>query len=186
MQQVTLTICGQILLWLGFLGGAFASVQYTEVAEAPWQTIPWGVYAGSVLVGTAGVVCLRREKAIRQSLSGSSEHGFESVKQSLQIANEKIGQLQSTLSGMSCEEVLEFIDNECVPPINEFADGRAVISNRFGTSTYAAVMTEFASGERYLNRAWSAAADGYVDEVERSVSHSRVFFAAAIDQLKQA
>ena len=34
---------------------------------------------------------------------------------------------------------------------------------------YADVMTEFASAERLVNRTWSAAADGYVDEVATSL-----------------
>ena len=47
-------------------------------------------------------------------------------------------------------------------------------------------MTEFASGERYLNRAWSAAADGYVDEVVHSIHASRLFLDAACMRLDAA
>ena len=60
--------------------------------------------------------------------------------------------------------------------------------NRFGTAVFAAVMTEFASGERYMNRAWSASswADGYVDELEESVQYARTFFEAAVNELAKA
>ena len=35
----------------------------------------------------------------------------------------------------------------------------------FGMQNYADVMSNFAAGERYINRVWSASTDGYVDEV---------------------
>ena len=35
----------------------------------------------------------------------------------------------------------------------------------FGIQNYADVMSNFAAGERYINRVWSASTDGYVDEV---------------------
>jgi hypothetical protein len=35
----------------------------------------------------------------------------------------------------------------------------------FGMQNYADVMSNFAAGERYINRVWSASTDGYADEV---------------------
>jgi hypothetical protein len=37
-------------------------------------------------------------------------------------------------------------------------------------------MTEFAAGERAVNRSWSAAADGYVDEVAVCLEKAELFF----------
>ncbi len=53
-----------------------------------------------------------------------------------------------------------------------FADSRQALVKRFGLEVYADVMTEFASAERYVNRSWSAAADGYVDEVAASLARA--------------
>ena len=36
----------------------------------------------------------------------------------------------------------------------------------FGLQTYADIMSEFAAGERYINRVWSASADEYDNEAE--------------------
>lgn len=186
MQFTPAFLGGQALLWLGFLGGSFAAVLRLENEAAPWQTVPWLPYILSAAVGVAGVVLLRREKAAQSSESAASEGGFELVTSSLADSASKVAQLKSQLDEMTCEEVLEYIDTECVPSLADFADARMVISNRFGTAKYAEVMTEFASGERYLNRAWSAAADGYVDEVERSVGHANTFIAAAQAKLETA
>ena len=46
-----------------------------------------------------------------------------------------------------------------------FADARESMIPAFGLASYAEVMTRFAGGERLVNRAWSASADGYLDEV---------------------
>ena len=52
----------------------------------------------------------------------------------------------------------------------------------FGLQAYADVMSDFASAERYLNRAWSASTDGYIDEVMRSLDRSREQFLAASER----
>lgn len=174
---------GQTLLWIGFLGGSFAAVSKLENTESPWQTIPWTLYVPAAFVGIAGIVLLRREKQNQQNESASSEAGLESVIEFLTACASKVSDLEVQLETMTCEDVLEYIDQECIPHFADFADGRMVIANRFGTQAYADVMTEFASGERYLNRAWSAAADGYVDEVETSVKYSNTFMKAAIEKL---
>ena len=41
---------------------------------------------------------------------------------------------------------------------------------------YAEVMNEFAAGERYLNRVWSASVDGYIDEIKTYMGKARVQF----------
>ncbi|MCA9131544.1 MAG: hypothetical protein KDA45_00245 [Planctomycetales bacterium] len=186
MKISTAAYLGQILLWLGFIGGALASVFRLEDSAAPWQTIPWGIYIACAAVGVLGVVLLRRDKAAHRLLSASSEDDLEGVLASLQQAAGKVSHFAAQIEDTTCEQVLEFIDEQCAPLLNDFAEGRMVIANRFGTATYAAVMTEFASGERYLNRSWSAAADGYVDEVGDSIRHASVFLTAAERDLRAA
>lgn len=44
-------------------------------------------------------------------------------------------------------------------------------------------MSHYAGGERYLNRVWSASADGYVNEVKDYISHSLEQFTIARDKL---
>jgi hypothetical protein len=41
------------------------------------------------------------------------------------------------------------------------------------------------AGERYLNRVWSASADGYVDEVNEYLERVQVQFEGAPEQLRQ-
>ena len=181
-----MAVIGQLCLWIGFLGGALATVFRLEVQDAPWTTIPWGAYGVSLAVGIVGVVLLRNDRSQQRNSAAETDDAIDSVKAHLIAAHGAIQELQRSLDGMSCEDVLSFIDDRCVASLTEFADGREAILNHFGAAIFAEVMTEFASGERYLNRAWSAAADGYVDEVERSVNAAMTFLDAAITQLAAA
>ena len=83
-------------------------------------------------------------------------------------------------------EVVHFIDTQCVDPLAEFADSRQAMVKRFGMKVYADVMTEFASAERMVNRSWSAAADGYVDEVDKCLKMACEHFARADELLTAA
>ena len=47
---------------------------------------------------------------------------------------------------------------------------------------YGEVMTDFAAAERYLNRVWSASADGYIDEVNEYLEKASNQFAACLDK----
>lgn len=181
-----MAILGQILLWIGFLGGSLACVFQLEKEDDKWSTIPWGMYAAGAVIGIVGVVLIRKDRASKSAASADSESDFETVRDSLGRVAEKMSGLCEKLDKMTCEDVLTYIDEQCVPPCAEFADGRQVLVNRFGTAVFAAVMTEFASGERYMNRAWSASADGYVDEVEKSLEYARGFFDAAVKELTDA
>ena len=46
----------------------------------------------------------------------------------------------------------------------------------FGIQNYADVMSNFAAGERYINRVWSASTDGYVDEVREYLERAHKQF----------
>lgn len=181
-----LAIAGTVMLWAGFLGGSFFTVLNLENKDAPWSTITWLPYLGCAAIGVVGVVILRLEKASLSSEKAASAALIDDLKNSLAVAADQASMLVKQLNEMTCEDVLEFIDNECVPHMNEFADGRETIIERADMAAYAAVMTEFASGERYLNRAWSEAADGYVDEVVDSANHAANFLAAAVEKLREA
>ena len=162
---------GHSLLWIGFLAGSFASLCRLEQDGSKWSTIPWIWYAAAIGVGVVGVILLR--KANRDS---ASDHAKTDVEYSV------IGQSLDKVTGIVerlCQhrqhvpsQVLRCIDDECVEPLADFADARQALVKRFGLTVYADVMTEFASAERYLNRSWSAAADGYVDEVASSLQRA--------------
>jgi hypothetical protein len=56
----------------------------------------------------------------------------------------------------------------------------------FGLQTYADIMSNFATGERYINRVWSASADGYKSEADSYLSRAAEQFRNAQAQLGAA
>ena len=171
---------GQILLWIGFLGAALTTVSRIELTDDPWSTISWRHYAVWMLIGWSGVGVLRIGRASRQSRAGEVGIELESVVAMLGRCSTELDQsLASPIDSLTCENVLEIIDRQLSPIMSEFADNARCIAERLGTGAFSQIMSEFASGERYLNRAWSAAADGYVDEVTRSVRIANDFLRAA-------
>jgi hypothetical protein len=159
---------GHLWLWVGFLAAAFCSVYQLEVADQKWATIPWGWYTFAMCLGIAGVAVLRHAKQQDHADDAQTEAEYSVIQRSL-------AEVAATVEEMSCQtdhvpsEVVRRIDDQCAEPLSDFADSRQALVKRFGLGMYAEVMTEFAAAERYINRAWSAAADGYVDEVKASL-----------------
>lgn len=76
--------------------------------------------------------------------------------------------------------------DELVPDhLTRFVEARSSIANAFGLQGYADVMSHFAAGERYLNRVWSASADGYIDEVRGYLGRAEAQFVEARDLLRR-
>ncbi|MDV6031941.1 MAG: hypothetical protein F9B45_17995 [Phycisphaera sp. RhM] len=169
---------GQILMWFGFLGGAFASVSQLELQDDKWATVPWLWYAVAMAVGIAGIGLLRRAKGEEHRDDDKTDAEYSVITSSLAGLSTAVETLCQN-SPCPPADALKFIDDRCAEPLSDFADSRQALVKRFGMSVYADVMTEFASAERYINRSWSAAADGYVDEVDTSIRRASQHLANA-------
>lgn len=93
-----------------------------------------------------------------------------------------VGNLAKTAAKLPPNEISDEIDDKCSPLYSEFADNRNGLTQRFGLDVFADIMTDFASAERYTNRAWSAAADGYRDEAVNSLEIAHVYLQQAIEK----
>lgn len=162
---------GHVLLWAGFLAASFVSVSRLEQVGDKWSTIPWLWYAVSMAVGIVGIGLLRASNRELDADHSKTDAEFSLVQQSLAKVCEVVDRL-CRQSEYDPATVLHCIDEECVEPFSEFAEARQSLVKRFGLEVYADVMTEFASAERYVNRSWSAAADGYVEEIAASLARA--------------
>lgn len=140
--------------------------------ENKWPTVPWLWYGLSMIVGLVGVVLLRKTAKSAQQDDGKVAQQFETITSSLATLTTNVSTLQNGLGDMSPRQSLEFIDRECAPAFGDFAESRNALIQRFGMQPYAEIMTQFASGERFINRAWSASADGYMNEAKSSVDRA--------------
>ena len=205
---------GTVLMWLGFLSGSLATVfslpsagvEYVKnyeavedqrfelkdlsevvVPEDNWNLIPWTWFGISAAVCTFGVVL------IRTSLSAAADQGVEqstadldAIGRNLENLIANMEKLRKQIDTMAPSRITEYIDEHLADDFRMFADGRECMVTKFGLNTYADVMSNFAAGERYANRAWSASADGYVDEAKDCVERSTEYLTDAAAELNRA
>ncbi len=81
-------------------------------------------------------------------------------------------------------QVRHLIDDLFMEDLDLFVQSRERIAHRFGLQAYANVMSHFATGERYLNRSWSASTDGYIEEVHTYIGRAREQFQQALELLR--
>lgn len=172
-------IIGLVFLWSGFLIASFFAVKSLENPTDPWDSINWLAYGGAMAVGLVGVALLRLVASWDRQDVHRTDAEYSTLGKSIKVIVSEVKALNAEQDSMTPAQIVKYIDDRCVEPLADFADAREAISKRFGLGTYAEVMTEFASGERYINRSWSAAADGYVGEVRSSISRALTHLEAA-------
>ena len=167
---------GYLLITAGCLAGAYLAVLQEE-------SVPWGPWAVAVVVGVVGVALARlgsrKAATSEERLTGD----LEILGDSLARVVAKLEALVHEQAEMDVYEVRHRIDGDFMEDLNAFVQARESLSHRYGVQTYANVMTSFASGERALNRAWSACTDGYVDAVARALEKALGQFREAQQQL---
>jgi hypothetical protein len=162
---------GHALTWIGFLAGAFFTVQQPDGVNLPR-------FFTALAVGVVGVAL------VRIALHQESRHedrlvtNIATVRESLAKVVADVGALERDFENVNVYDVRHRVD-ACRPDLAAFADARESIAHRFGLAAYAEVMNHFAAGERYLNRVWSASTDGYVDEAREYVGRAGAQLAEA-------
>lgn len=164
---------GYLLIAVGFLGGAILSVS-DELVIVSWT---WFIFA--LLTGAGGVVAVRLSTVRASQTEGVMEANLQSVVSSLENVVRNFGQLRQEQDALNVYEFRHRIDALFPTDLSTFAESREVISQVHGLQAYADIMSIFAAGERYLNRVWSASADGYIDEVNTYVEKAATQFAEA-------
>ena len=167
---------GLALIVFSFLIGAYLTVLHpTEVN--------WMVFIPVALVGVVGVALLRRaERALAQAPERLTAD-LVRLEESLGRVVEQVARLDAEKESIDTYDVHGLIDELLLEDLDAFINARDAISHVHGLQAYAEVMNRFAAGERYLNRVWSASADGYIDEVHAYLTKARDQLADARDYL---
>ena len=179
-------VVGHVLLWLGFLAGAFVAVRSVEVDGAPWSTISWPAYGVVMFVAIVGVVVLRASKTAVGVASAEEAGGIDRLEVILTRIQSTVEQWSRQSHEINVYDFHSMIDETLADDLGQFADLRETLIPEFGLDHYARIMTEFALAERTLNRTWSASADGYVDEVRTCLGRAVAHLTAARKRLAEA
>ncbi|MFQ5462478.1 MAG: hypothetical protein ACE5E5_07605 [Phycisphaerae bacterium] len=156
---------GMVLFFGGFLAGSLVSVRRADSAGLAWATVEWGWFAASMAVGLVGVVMMRLAANAAETASGKVAGDLAAIGQSLSALQSKIGAICAGRPTTGVYEVHGLIDDQLAEELGVFVDARETVAREYGLPAYAELMNHFALAERNINRAWSASADGYEDEV---------------------
>jgi len=173
MKQV-----GYFLLAAGFLGGAFAT-------SLDVQEVDWTVFAFAAAAAFVGLILVKRAASAIARSDTVLEVNRGELKESIQNIVRDLNELNSTAVKQG-GELREKIDLVLRNDLRRFADARESMVHLFGLQTYADIMSSFAAGERYINRVWSASADGYDEEATTYLKKAATQFVEAERLLSKA
>jgi len=168
---------GYLMITFGFLGGSFAAIVDKE-------NVQWFYFSTALGVGAAGIVLVRIGGHRISRAEGKLAANMQAIEASLSRIVQNITQLNREKQSIDPYEVRHRIDELLVEDLNTFVQARDSIAKVYGLTAYADVMSCFAAGERYLNRVWSASADGYVDEVNTYLDKAQEQFVESLNKIK--
>ena len=170
---------GYLLLAGGFVVAAYATALDTVATN-------WNLFVPAALAGMAGVFSIKRhERGEARSEQVLTANRAE-LNESLGNIVSKLEQMNEAGDAISTEDLRAEVDSRLRDDLRRFADARESMVHLFGLQAYANVMSDFAAGERYVNRVWSASADGYDGEARRFLGKAEAQFRAASQQLETA
>jgi hypothetical protein len=164
-----------IMIAAGFLGAAFATSLHAD-------QVNWTLFAIAALVSAAGVTIAKR----LDSADARSESVLTTNRTELNESIANIVTQLAELTDTSGEQLRDWIDEELREDLRRFADARESMVHLYGLQIYADIMSNFATGERYINRVWSASADGYDAEADAYLGRAVEQFRDAQTQLTAA
>lgn len=169
---------GYLLLAAGFLGGAFAT-------SLDVQEVNWTFFAISAIAAFIGLVVVKRQASAVARSETVLELNRGELKESIHNIVRDLNELNDTAKKQG-SQLRDKIDLELRNDLRRFADARESMVHLFGLQTYADIMSSFAAGERYINRVWSASADGYDEEATAYLKKAAAQFVEAEELLVQA
>ena len=160
---------GYLMITLGFLAGSLTAVVDKE-------QIRWDHFALALILGVAGVACVRISDRRESLHEGKLASNMQAVETSLDRIVKNMTDLNAEKASINTYDVRNRIDELFTDDLNTFVEARESIAHTHSLNAYADVMSSFAAGERYLNRVWSASTDGYIDEVNAYLDKAKEQF----------
>jgi hypothetical protein len=155
-----------ILVFASFLAGAFVSVMDPRQVE-------WSHLVPLLATGLVGLWMYRKAEHAQTRAGDRLAGNIDTLGRSLDNILANLEVLHARGDDLPVYEARFEIDRLFREDLNNFAEARESMIHVFGIQDYADVMSNFAAGERYINRVWSASTDGYVDEVRTYIERAR-------------
>jgi hypothetical protein len=170
---------GFLLLIGGFLAAAYSTTLDTQMTD-------WYLFVPAAIAAIVGVLIIKRQARGE----ARSEHVLTAnrteLRESLSNITRDLEQIGSESAVLSAVQLRDAIDEKLRNDLRRFADARESLIHLYGLQAYADIMSDFAAGERYVNRVWSAAADEYDAEAWAYIGKALGRFEEASSRLQEA
>lgn len=163
-----------------FLVGCLTAAYF--LVEQP-EAVRWAPFGGSVGVALAGIVGMRSQRPRRVAGPAGSLHE-EPLAQALQALIAWVE--REPEANPRLDDLPGRIDAEVKPHLRAVEGGLEDLQARIGVKSYATFMDGYARAERSLNRAWSAAADGFREEARGQLATADLALRQAREELVRA
>lgn len=171
-------LLGFLMVTAGFIAASLASV-------VDGDAVRWLWYIPALAVGIVGAAAIRIDITRHSKTEHHVTAKVETVYTSLERIAANINKLDAEKKSINTYDMRFRIDELFAEDLDIFVDARESIAHRHGLAAYGEIMSSFAAGERYLNRVWSASADGYIDEVNTYIEKAREQFAESLDKINK-
>jgi hypothetical protein len=177
----------EIANWVMYVGMAVSMA-----GGATWPGPSWAVVLGGLALIGVGIG-IRRAAGV----PGLDENAAEAagkpprtgtLSEALGVVSEGVAELSAGAPTMDLEAIKKRVEELNWLGPERLGSAQEIIIARVGFAAYAEVMAPLATAERWLNRAWSAAADGHRPECLASLQTALTFAreAAQVGQEKLA
>ena len=163
---------GYILIAIGFV---FAAL-YASITPKAEDQVQWSRYLPGLIASLVGVGLIQFTRRKTATASDRVAANLDTLRTSIARITEEMVAFDSAKGSMDVEAFHHHIDETFRDDLSAFADARKSLVHAHGIKAYAEVMNDFAAGERYLNRVWSASVDGYIDEIVAYIGKAREQF----------
>jgi len=167
-----------LMLCAGFVVAAYATALDVD-------HVNWLLFSAAAITAIAGVIMQKRLTRAAATSGDVLDLNRRELRESLDNIVRDLGELDAAVA-MDGDGLRNAIDDRITPDMRRFADARESMVHLFGLQAYADIMSQFAAGERYVNRVWSSSADGYDEEARACLKKAMAQFVTARDQLNDA
>jgi len=169
---------GYVIITIGFLAGAL-------VAVLDESRVQWGYFSGALILGAVGIILVHLHEKRDSRSEKRLATNLQDIETSLTHIVENMSLLNAEKQSINAYDMRHRVDELFSEALTTFVEARESLAHVHGLKVYANVMSHFASAERYLNRVWSASADGYIDEITAYLDKAQVQFSQALDYISQ-
>lgn len=143
---------------------------------------PYYPFSAGFILSLAGVFFMYKKEE-NEPADGAQEERENNPKKLLEEILYYINEIDfKKMDEEDLQDKIELIQSYQILP---FVKNKNELSKKLSISDFTSVFAPFATGERYLNRSWSALVDGYKEESEKSLNISKENFKEAYEQISK-